>query len=150
MSALLRRGLIAALAPRGVPNADIIVTDKIGDQLCAVQVKTRLRGAGDNGWHMGAKHEEITSPNIYYVFVGFETEPPGCWIVPSAIVAEALKLSHGNWLAMPGKGGRAHNDSKMRRFRFNYDNVGLQDKYPKGWLDQYKDAWHLLEAAGET
>jgi len=27
MSELLRRGYIAALAPRGVPNADIVVTD---------------------------------------------------------------------------------------------------------------------------
>jgi hypothetical protein len=43
---LLRRGLIAALAPTGVPNADIIVTDDIGDKVCAVQVKTRLSPGG--------------------------------------------------------------------------------------------------------
>ena len=33
MCQLLRRGLIAALAPVGVPNTDIIVTDDIGDLL---------------------------------------------------------------------------------------------------------------------
>ena len=42
MSELLRRGMIAALAPTGVPNCDIVVTDDIGARLCAVQVKTRL------------------------------------------------------------------------------------------------------------
>ena len=41
MSELLRRGYIAALAPAGVPNCDIVVTDDIGDRLCAVQVKRR-------------------------------------------------------------------------------------------------------------
>ncbi len=38
MCQLLRRGLIAALTPVGVPNCDIVVTDDIGDRLCAVQM----------------------------------------------------------------------------------------------------------------
>lgn len=36
MSQLLRRGFIAALAPVGVPSADIVVTDDIGDRVCAI------------------------------------------------------------------------------------------------------------------
>src|SRR3546814_5267743 len=32
MSELLRRGMIAALAPAGVPNCDIVVTDDIGER----------------------------------------------------------------------------------------------------------------------
>lgn len=52
MSQLLRRGLIAALAPAGVPNCDIIVTDDVGERLCAVQVKTRNSTGADGGWHM--------------------------------------------------------------------------------------------------
>ncbi len=51
MSELLRRGMIAALAPAGVPNCDIVVTDDIGDRLCAVQVKTRIGKGSDRGWH---------------------------------------------------------------------------------------------------
>jgi len=147
MCQLLRRGLIAALAPTGVPNADILVTDAIGDRVCAIQVKTRSTAPADGGWHMSAKHQEIRSPNIYYVFVGLETEPPGCWIVPSPIVADALKLSHEKWLSMPGRDGQPHNDNTMRRFRSNYDNLGLVSAYPEGWLDQYRDAWALLNAA---
>ena len=52
MSQLLRRGFIAALAPVGVPNADIIVTDDLGDRLCAIQVKSRRDIGADGGWHM--------------------------------------------------------------------------------------------------
>ncbi len=37
MCQLLWRGMIAALAPAGVPNADIIVSNREGGQLAAVQ-----------------------------------------------------------------------------------------------------------------
>jgi hypothetical protein len=45
VSELRRQGYIAALAPTGVPNADIVVTDMEGSRLCSIQVKTR-RGVG--------------------------------------------------------------------------------------------------------
>jgi hypothetical protein len=49
---LLRQGYIAVLAPTGVPNADIVVSDINCSRLCSIQVKTR-RGVGpDGGWHM--------------------------------------------------------------------------------------------------
>ncbi|HEY8065135.1 MAG TPA: hypothetical protein VIF40_10480, partial [Methylosinus sp.] len=61
ISELLRRGYIAALAPQGVPNADIVVTDVEGARLCSIQVKTRRDIGSDGGWHMKAKHEDIRS-----------------------------------------------------------------------------------------
>ena len=66
MCQFLRRGLIAALAPVGVPNADLIVTDDIGEKLCAIQVKTRVDKGSDGGWHMSKKHEDIVSENLLY------------------------------------------------------------------------------------
>jgi hypothetical protein len=65
MSQLLRRGLIAALAPVGVPTADIIVTDDIGDWACAIQVKTRRQIGSDGGWHMKAKHEDFRGASLF-------------------------------------------------------------------------------------
>jgi hypothetical protein len=38
MCQLLRRNMIAALAPAGVPDADIIVSDRVGSTLAAIQV----------------------------------------------------------------------------------------------------------------
>ncbi|MGE0651874.1 MAG: hypothetical protein AB7P12_09005 [Alphaproteobacteria bacterium] len=67
----LRRGLIAALAPLGVPYVDIVVTDDIGASLCAIQVKTWRELGGDGGWHMSRKHESIESPNLFYAFLDF-------------------------------------------------------------------------------
>jgi hypothetical protein len=146
MYRLLQRGLIAALAPTGVPKADIVVTDDIGDKLCAVQVKTRSKPGPDRGWHMSQKHEEIDSPNIYYCFVAMEHDPPKCWIVPSRIVATVLKVWHQKWLSEPGQNGRAHNDTSMRRFREAYALA----EYPLGWLDAYYQKWDQLKAAAST
>ena len=70
MAELLRRGLVAAKAPEGVPHFDIVTTDINGQRLAAIQVKSRRDFAhGDKGWHMKAKHEELMSETMFYVFV---------------------------------------------------------------------------------
>jgi hypothetical protein len=147
MCQLLRRQMIAALAPVGVPNADIVVTDHIGDRLCAIQVKARREVGSDGGWHMKPKHEELVSPSLFYCFVDFRaalTEQPKCWVVPSAVVATALRETHQAWLAAPGRNGKPHKDSDVRRLLPHYPIMG--ERYPVGWLDRYYEAWSLLDA----
>lgn len=147
MSQLLRRGYIAALAPAGVPNCDIVVTDEIGDRLCAVQVKTRNNLGADGGWHMRRKHEELDSPTLFYCFVDFGEEAahaPVTWVVPAAVVARALSECHQAWLAQPGKKGQPHKDNDMRRFLPGYDHLPV-DSYRNGWLSPYREAWDLLQ-----
>ena len=149
MIELLRRGMIAALAPAGVPNCDIVVTDDIGDRLCAVQVKTRLGKGADRGWHMSKKHEGLTSPSLFYCFVDFGVggnAPPFIYVVPAQIVATCLAENHQAWLAQPGAKGQPHNDNDMRRFKPCYANLGM-DNYSDGWLEPYREAWHLLQQA---
>lgn len=152
MSQLLRRGFIAALAPTGVPNADIIVTDEIGDRLCAIQVKTRNDKGGDGGWHMKRKHEDLVSERLFYAFVdlGSEDNPDStvtCFVLPSAVVADALRRSHALWLATPGRSGQPRNDSEMRRLMPDYDKVGLAIDCGRGWLDRYKSAWNTIRSS---
>ena len=154
MSQLLRRGFIAALAPVGVPNADIIVTDDLGDRLCAIQVKSRRDIGADGGWHMRAKHEDICGALLFYVFVDFGRElesTPRCYVIPSQIVANVLRKSHSLYLATAGKSGRKRKDSEMRRLLPDYDRVLNQSiGHGAGWLDQYADAWKSLRTATTT
>jgi len=151
MSELLRRGFVAALAPHGVPNADIVVTDIEGSRLCSIQVKTRRDLGSDGGWHMKAKHEDIRGERLFYCFVDFGKTPkdsPIVHVLPSVRVADALKASHSKWLATPGKKGQPHKDGSMRRLLPDYTNVfGIDGdtRYAKGWLDNYRDAWDLLQ-----
>lgn len=150
MSEMLRRGFIAALAPAGVPNADIVVTDVEGSRLCSLQVKTRRDIGSDGGWHMKAKHENIRGDRLFYCFVDFGKTPeakPAVFVIPSGVVADVLAASHRRWLATPGMKGQARKDSVMRRMLPDYSRTfgSADNPYPKGWLEQYRDAWHVLD-----
>jgi hypothetical protein len=145
MCQLLRRQMIAALAPAGVPDADIIVSNRIGSTLAAIQVKARRDIGSDGGWHMKAKHEEIKRDLLFYCFVDFGrslTDAPKCWVLPSVLVAEVLAASHRAWLRLPGKGGRPHKDHEMRRLLPDYARHEIGR--PLGWLNPYYDAWDLI------
>lgn len=149
---LLRRGWIAALAPKGVPNADIIVTDVEGNRQCAIQVKTRRDIGSDKGWHMKKKHEEIISQTLFYCFVDMgkgESDNPVTFIIPSAVVASILKDSHQLWLDTPGKDGNRHNDTDMRRLLPDYARrrqlqPTLLQKFGPGWMEKYRENWNIL------
>jgi hypothetical protein len=150
MAELLRRGYIAALSPRGVPNADIVVTNIDGTRLCSIQVKTRRDLGSDGGWHMRDKHEGVRGDRLFYCFVDFGKNPstqPIVHIVPSAIVADVLIAAHRKWLGTPGKNGQPHKDGSMRRFLPDYARVfgPSGNPYPMGWLDGYRDSWQILE-----
>lgn len=148
MSQLLRRGFIAALAPVGVPTADIVVTDDIGERASAIQVKTRREIGSDGGWHMKAKHENIRGGSLFYVFLSFPNDSdrlPDAFVVPSVVVADILRLAHTTWLAKPGRNGQAHKDGEMRRFLPSYAHLGLGEAYGPGWLEPYRDAWEQLQ-----
>jgi hypothetical protein len=152
MYRLLRRGMIAALAPAGVPNADIIVSDQVGSRLAAIQVKARRDIGTDGGWHMKAKHEKIASPLLFYCFVDFgksEADQPKTWIVPSDVVAKVLSETHLAWFDQPGKKGQAHQPTEMRRFLPDFSRRNTE-RYPRGWLNPYEEMWSLIGSAERT
>jgi hypothetical protein len=147
MCQLLRRGKIAALAPAGVPDADIIVSDRVGSTLAAVQVKARRDIGADGGWHMKPKHEGMVRDLLFYCFVDFGRSldtPPKCWVLQSAIVAKALTTSHKAWLAIPGRGGRPHQHSDVRRLLPHYPQLAHDPNFTTGWLDRYLEGWDLI------
>lgn len=148
MSELLRRGYIAGLAPVGVPNADIVVTDVEGSKMCSIQVKTRREIGADGGWHMKEKHESIVAERLYYCFVDFGRsldDRPKIYLMPSAVVSKVLRDSHQKWLLTPGAKGQSRKDGSLRRLVPDYSKTfGTDNPYPAGWLDQYRNAWSLL------
>jgi hypothetical protein len=143
MTELLRRGYIAALAPRGAPNVDIVVSDVHGTSLCSIQVKTRRDLGSKGGWPMSAKHEKVRGDRLFYCFVNFggtSDAKPIVYVLPAAVVAEVLAAAHRKYLSTPGKNGQP----KESTMRFLYpDNPNNPE--PKGWLDRYLNAWCLLD-----
>jgi len=97
---------------------------------------------------MKPKHADLVSSNLFYCFVDL-LDNPSVYVIPSAIVAEAVGKIHEIWLTLPGKGGRPHRDSNVRRLVADYSRIVKSDheivmKYSKGWLDNYKDNWDIL------
>ena len=141
MYQLYKRGLMVGQPPQGVADVDLLILDESAKIVKSLQVKARSKGA-DGGWHMKEKHEGLQNPRLWYVFVDMEVDSPICYIIPSKVVAEVVKLSHSIWLATPGKGGRPHGHTEMRRIRPDY-RFGIPG-YPKGWMDKYREKWDLL------
>lgn len=158
MAELLRRGVIAAKAPEGAPNMDIVTTDLEGNKLLAIQVKTRRDfTGGDKGWHMKAKHDTLFADRMFYVFVDVGLMPddqPAYYVMPSKAVADACRISHKIWVETPGVNGKPHNHSDMRRLlpeykhnermRLNADQERFINEHSVGWLEKYRNAWSLL------
>ena len=133
-------GVLVAQSPAGVRDADVPVFGE-GGLGRRVQVKTRTYGA-DGGWHMREKHEHTRDPGLVYALVDLEPEPPVVYVLPSAVVADALTGSHRAWLETPGRGGRAHRDHVMRRLlpEYSFAVPGFEGR----WLERSRDRWDLL------
>lgn len=138
LSRLLYRGLVAAQAPEGVRKVDILVTPKLDNIQRLIQVKSRRYGS-DGGWHMSKKHEDEQDPNLFYCFVDFEPEKPDVYVIPSAIVADAIKYDHALWLNTPGLKGQKRKDTNMRRLRPKMPSL------EEGWIEAYLERWELIE-----
>ncbi|HRO14803.1 MAG TPA: hypothetical protein PLL33_07135 [Paracoccus sp. (in: a-proteobacteria)] len=145
MSRLLSRGYIAALAPQGVLNFDIVVTSPDGAHLCAFQVKTSWEKGNDRGWHMQEKHEATVADSIFYALVDLGKNAdalPAVYVVPSRQVADAVKTSYLAWRQQPGKKGQPHKNTKFRRLNLDYSKIcGPDFPLKMGWLDAYRENW---------
>lgn len=99
---------------------------------------------------MKAKHEQLRGDRLFYCFVDFlsshETRPL-VYVVPSAVVADVIMAAHRKWLSRPGRKGQPHKDGPMRRLLPDYVQTygPIDNPYPDGWLEPYRDAWHLLQ-----
>lgn len=149
MYRLLRMGYIAALAPKGVPNADLIVTDIEGNLTAVIQVKTKSKKNANGGWQMKFKHENLKSKNLFYCFVDDTQSTPIVYVMPSSIVAEVITTPYQIWLSTIGKNGRVHKDTDIRWLLPDYRKFIRADneftkKHIEGWLDQYKENWEIL------
>ena len=136
---LSRRGYIASISLRNTRGIDILATNQDASHSITIQCKTNL--SGEKHWMLNEKSEQFQPPGHFYVFValGSVGQRPSFHVVPSATVAKFARESHREWLHTPGRSGRQHVDTPMRKF---YD-----------LNDEYLDRWDLLEldrAAGQS
>lgn len=143
MYRLLKRGHLAALTPTGAKGVDILISDTDGGHLAAIQVKTSA-DAVTVGWRMDQKHEGMRNSRLFYCFVDpGRSEEPTCYIVPSNVVADHVYTTHRAWLAGVPARGATRKDGAGRKMHLVCRHPPM-DAYPSGWMDQYREAWDLL------
>ena len=158
ISLLLRRNLIAGLAPQNTEDFDIVVMTKSGQLLFPVQVKASTK----KNWMLSLKHENAIK-NLVYIFVRFSSDlmDSEIYILDSKKVAEVTSMSHSIWLKLPNKDGGKHNDSMIRNLKADNSELIRKVKNPEkyldsrdllfiknhsmGWLDEYRNSWGIFE-----
>jgi hypothetical protein len=150
MSRLLLRDISAQLTPKNTPDVDIRIYDTKDRHCFDLQVKARRPGS--QVWHMSPHHENIEPTNLLYCFVDFSgslDDVDRCWIIPSKIVAQALRVSHAAWLNKPGRNGAQHAENGRRNFRLDYSHLAkefgrISSQYGPNWCDPYINRWDLI------
>ncbi len=130
---LSRRGYVASLTLRNTRGIDLLASNSDATKTVGIQVKTNQSDRRE--WILNKKADAEEAENLFYVFVRLNrTSPPAFHVVPRATVANFVRADHQAWLKAPGKGGRAHVDSSIRKFRDP--------------SDQYLGRWDLLGLDG--
>jgi hypothetical protein len=92
---------------------------------------------------MQKKHETMKDPDLYYCFVDLGPAQPEIYVVPAKVVADVVTESHATWLKTPGKGGRPHKDTDLRRIITEY-KMKLRSA-PPGWMEKYREKWDYFQ-----
>jgi len=139
MAELLKRGVIAALAPRNAPAFDILATSP--EKTVRIRVKTKSEEY--DAWQWVAKKDgtifrDLQPNGDFTVLVNLaqETKNMQYFILPTSQVNLWLLEDFESWLATPGKGGRPHAaDNKKRNLSYK--------KFAEK-LELYRNNWDIL------
>lgn len=127
---LSRRGYVASLTSKNTKGIDCLASNQDGSKTVSIQIKAKNKG---RGWILNESNEHH-NPNLFYVFVSMEENmPPEYFIVDSAHVSEAIIADNEAWYLSPGKNGKAHNETTMRKFYMTDVEKNL-----------YRNAWDRL------
>jgi hypothetical protein len=119
---LLKRGVVAALAPRNAPAFDILATK--GAKTVRVRVKTKSAEYTDWQWAIkkdGTIFRDVGRKDDFTVLVNLtkETKDLTFFVVPTQELNEWLVDDFKEWVRTPGRSGRPHNPANKKR-HLNY------------------------------
>lgn len=137
---LLKRGVVAAPAPRNAPGFDVLVSN--GRKSTSLRVKTKTPAA--NSWVWIAKQDrtifkDILEEGDFTVLVDLKgrNESPDYYVVPTKTLQEQLRDYFQRWLHSPGRGGRQRNPNN-RMYRFG------DQKEQWNWLNECRGSWQRI------
>ena len=139
LAELLKRDVIAAIAPRNAPSFDILATK--ADKTIKIRVKTKSEQYPVWQWSIkkdGSIFRDLNKNEDFTILVDLakETKDLKFYIVPTRVIDQLLKEDFNIWINAPGKNNRPHSRENKKR---HLD----QDKYANQ-LQEYLDNWEIL------
>ena len=124
---LSRLGYLASVTLKNTRGIDILAANTDATRSVGIQVKTNQGSSKE--WMLNKKVETGYAENLFFVFVNLHDvdAAPSFHVVPSKTVAAFCRRSHQDWLKTPGRGGKKHKDTAMRKF------ADPSDKYRDRW-----------------
>jgi len=152
LAELLRRGIVAALAPRNMPDYDILAVD--GTQSLKIRVKTKTSRADSFVWNVkpdGRIFGTATKNDVAVLVDLGNLEAPIFYALKVRDLESKMKKWYDEWLAAPGRGGRKRGETRTRRlfpkWQGQFDEESQSYEYERGHFEQYEGekAWELIE-----
>jgi len=139
MAELLKRDVIAALAPRNAPGFDILATK--GEQTVRIRVKTKSENY--DVWQYSAKKDgsifrDLSGKDDFSVLVHLAIDHRDMmyFVIPTLLINNWLEKDFKEWLATPGKGGRPHSPTNPKR--------NLKYEQYRGEIEKFRNNWENL------
>jgi hypothetical protein len=137
MAELLKRGIVAALAPRNAPGFDILATRR--EQTVRVRVKTKSEDY--DAWQWNAKDDGSIFKNLskrhdFTVMVNLtqDTRDLRFYIMPTNTLDRWLKRDFKRWVKTPGaKGQKRDEKNKKRNILFSRYKTRLNEDWEILW-----------------
>lgn len=137
---LLRRGYVAALAPRNAPSFDILASAR--DRFIRVRVKAKSHPSKVWQWMAksdGSLFREVKGKDDFCILVDLKSlgEPPCYYVIPTADVNRFMSEKRQVWISTPGRGGRPHDPTSRHH--------ALDVTKHNDFLKEYLEKWDLIE-----
>jgi hypothetical protein len=136
---LLKRGVVAALAPRNARAFDVLATR--GHH--AVRIRVKTKSGQYDPWQWVAKKSgdiflELSKESDFTVLVNLTEDRSDMrfYVVPTHMIHDWLCEDFATWCKTPGKGGRPHDSTTNQRH--------LSFKKFEPQLEQYREKWDVL------
>ena len=140
MGELLKRGVVAALAPRNTPSFDILAKNK---ENRAISIRVKTKSGELPIWQYSIKKDGEIFRNLskegdftVLVDLGKSTGEMRFYVLPTHVIDELLRSEFEAWCDTPGKNGHLHSKTMVKRI--------LSEKRNARALSKHLDAWESL------
>jgi hypothetical protein len=122
-----------------------LVLKEDGREVAELITRTTATRKLADGWTMGENDQGLNQSGRFYALINLrDPTHPVSYILHSSVVGDVVAKQHTAWHATPRRRGEGQkHQTELRAVRNVWRRMEVPG-YPDGWLERYREAWHLL------